>query len=90
MRDLRAALGATQQDALADADRRQSMGGRRSSIVGGKRSKRMIVAVLDEMDQLISQDQSVLYELFTLATVRLLCCSFPLSTICICAQWQKC
>ncbi|EIE18599.1 P-loop containing nucleoside triphosphate hydrolase protein [Coccomyxa subellipsoidea C-169] len=70
MRELRAALGATQQDALADADRRQSMGGRRSSIVGGKRSKRMIVAVLDEMDQLISQDQSVLYELFTLATLK--------------------
>lgn len=68
---LKAALGVTARDASSEADRRQSTGGgRRSSIgCGGKRGRRMIVAVLDEMDQLISQDQSVLYELFTLPQV---------------------
>ena len=68
LRELKAALGVTQKDASTEADRRQSMSGRRSS-VSGRRGRRMIVAVLDEMDQLISQDQSILYELFTLATV---------------------
>lgn len=68
---LKAALGVMARDTSSEADRRQSTGtGRRSSVCGGgKRGRRMIVAVLDEMDQLISQDQSVLYELFTLPQV---------------------
>ncbi|CAL8466096.1 g5632 [Coccomyxa elongata] len=69
---LKAALGVTARDTSSEADRRQSTGtGRRSSVCGGgKRGRRMIVAVLDEMDQLISQDQSVLYELFTLPQLK--------------------
>ena len=72
---LKAALGVTARDASSEAERRQSTGGgRRSSVgCGGKRGRRMIVAVLDEMDQLISQDQSVLYELFTLPQVSTGC-----------------
>lgn len=73
---LKRALGAaekSQKPGDTEAARRQSIAGHWSSIgpSGGKRAARMIVAVLDEMDQLISQDQSVLYELFTLAQVTI-------------------
>ena len=33
------------------------------------RSRRMVMVILDEIDQLVSQDQAVLYELFALPQV---------------------
>lgn len=61
-----------QHSEAAAADRRLSTGGK------GKRARGMAVVVLDEMDQLLSQDHSVLYDLFRLPQASLLsqaCCA---------------
>lgn len=53
-------------EAAAAGSRRLSSGGK------GKRGRGMAVVVLDEMDQLLSQDHSVLYDLFRLPQASLL------------------
>jgi Cdc6-like AAA superfamily ATPase len=52
---------------------RDAVQNRRASM-SAARARRMVVVILDELDQLISQDQAVLYELFKLPQVWPLTC----------------
>ena len=58
--------------ALEQHSEAAATGHRLSSGGKGRRGRGMAVVVLDEMDQLLSQDHSVLYDLFRLPQASLL------------------